>query len=140
MKKRFAAFFIVVIFFTFSSSCKKDAGQGGRATVKGKVWVRKHDVAYTTVVDSYAASDADVYIIYGNETSYGDHQKTNYLGDYEFKYLRKGGYKIYVYSDDSAKLVGPPANPLAPKMAIVKDISITANKQIVDAGTITVLH
>lgn len=134
--------FVLFIAFSvlFTTSCKKDSGQGGRASIKGKVWVRKHDPAYSVVVDSYASADDDVYIIYGNETTYGDRQKTTYTGDFEFKYLRKGSYKIYVYSDDSAKLVGPPSNPFAPKIAVVKEVTITERKQTVDAGTIIVLH
>jgi hypothetical protein len=138
IKKGIAVIFVFSIIL--SSSCKKGPGEGGRATIKGKIWVRKHDPATYDVVDNYAGADDDVYIIYGDETTYGGHQKTDYQGDFEFNYLRKGNYKIYVYSDDSAKIVGPPVNTLAPKAVIVKDITISDKKQVEDVGIITVLH
>ena len=139
MKKILISIFILALLVAFLPSCKKGPGTGGRATIKGKVWTRKHDVNYN-VVDNYASADEPVYIIYGDETNYGDKVNTNYNGEYEFQYLRKGNYKIYVYSDDSVKKVGPPANSLAPKMAIVQDITIKDRKETKDAGTIVVLH
>ena len=142
MKKIIVLFFILVIPFVFLSSCKKGPGQGGRATIKGKVWTRKHlSPTKYDVVDSYPDADDDVYIIYGDETSWGDHQKTDYQGDFEFNYMRKGNYKIYVYSDDSVKMVAAGLDAaLVPKMAIVKDTIIKDRKQVIDVGTITVLH
>ena len=128
--------FITLIAFT---SCKKGPGTGGRATIKGKVWTRKHDSKYN-VVDSYASADEPVYIIYGEETNYGDKVNTNYNGEYEFQYLRKGNYKIYVYSDDSVKKSTATEPLLVPKMAIVQDITIKDRKETIDAGKIVVLH
>lgn len=82
------------------SACKKTAGEGGQASIKGKVWAEDWNVAFTVKNGEYAAVDEDVYIIYGSDISYGDKVKTNYNGEFEFKYLRTGKYKIYVYSKD----------------------------------------
>ena len=131
-------FFIIVTLALFETSCKKGPGSGGRATIKGKVWTRKHDIGYTVVLNEYNSTDEPVYIIYGDEINYGDKVSTNYNGEYEFQYLRKGSYKIYVYSNDSAAIHD--GNATAPKVAVVKEISITGKKETVDAGTLIVLH
>ena len=138
MKKIFISIFILTLLVVFLPSCKKGPGSGGRATIKGKVWTRKHDIGFTAVLNQYNAADEPVYIIYGDETNYGDKVSTNYNGEYEFQYLRKGNYKVYVYSSDSAAIVG--GNATAPKMAVVQEISIKDKKETVDAGTIVVLH
>ena len=138
MKKIIVSVFILLIAFSFLSSCKKGPGSGGRATIKGKVWTRKHDVGFTAVLNQYNAADEPVYIIYGDETNYGDKVSTNYNGEFEFQYLRKGNYKVYVYSSDSVAIAG--GNATAPKVAVVQDISITEKKQVFDAGTMVVLH
>lgn len=121
------------------SSCKKEAGEGGNSSINGKIWTRKHDAGFTSVLNQYPGADEDVYIIYGEQSGASDRVKTDYEGKFEFKYLRKGSYKIYIYSEDSAAIVGPPSNPTAPDVAIVKEITITGKKQSVDAGTIVIL-
>ena len=136
MKKFIVCIFLVAL-IPFSS-CKKGPGSGGRATIKGKVWTRKHDIGYTAVLNQYNSADEPVYIVYGNEVNYGDKVSTNYNGEYEFNYLRKGNYKVYVYSNDSAAIHD--GNATAPKVAVIKEISITDKKQMVDAETLVVLH
>ncbi|GIV27414.1 MAG: hypothetical protein KatS3mg027_1228 [Bacteroidia bacterium] len=80
---------------------KKPPGKGGNSSIKGKVTLRKYNASTQTFSLIYPAKDVDVYIIYGNELSYGDRIRTDYEGDFEFKYLRKGDYTIYVYSIDT---------------------------------------
>jgi hypothetical protein len=116
-------FFFAVLFFY---SCKKKEGKGGKASVSGKVLARKYNLtthSYTST--SYNAEDEDVYIIYGDDISFGDHQKTSYDGSYEFRYLNKGKYKIYVYSKDSTN-----STPSG-KIAVYKDFTIGSEKTIV---------
>jgi len=139
MKKNLLVLVGTFVMFVAFISCKKDPGSGGTSTVKGKVWVRQYDPGFSAVLSQYAGADQTVYIIYGDEVNYGATQKANYNGEFEFQYLRNGKYKIYIYSADSAGTVGPPANPLAPKKAIVKEVEITKRKQTVDAGTLVVL-
>lgn len=142
MIKKFILIIGLFFFFLFLSilSCKKEAGEGGNSSIKGKVWVRKHDAGFTTVLNQYPGADEDVYIIYGTEAGVSDRVRTDYEGEFEFRYLRKGNYKVYVYSEDSAAIVGPPSNPTAPDMAVVKEINITDKKQTVDAGTFIILR
>ena len=52
------------------------------------------------IVDSYYAQDQEVFIIYGQQNNtHDDDVNTSYDGTFEFKYLNKGNYEIFVYSD-----------------------------------------
>lgn len=90
------------------SSCKKPAGEGGRATIKGKIWVENYNTLNSIsdiyfLKGEYAGADEDVYIIYGDDVSYGNKTKSGPDGVFEFKYLRQGDYKIYVPSKDTTR-------------------------------------
>ncbi|MCC6370754.1 MAG: hypothetical protein IT236_07115, partial [Bacteroidia bacterium] len=113
-------------------SCKKEAGEGGRATIKGKIWAQDWNAGFTVKNGEYAATDEDVYIIYGNNVSYGDKVKTNYNGEFEFKYLRTGKYTIYVYSKDNT------LKSQSGDTVFVKEVNITSKKQTVTLDQITI--
>ena len=133
---------ISLVFLLLTSlfiSCKKEAGQGGRATIKGKVYAEYWDKAFSAKKDSAFAPNVDVYIIYGNDVSYGDNQKTSYDGTFEFKYLQKGNYKIYAYSRDSSGVATGQLNVYAPNIAVVKSVEITERKQTKELDEIKVL-
>ncbi len=108
MKKTTSVFAIALITLLAISSCSKPAGEGGRATIKGKIWVENYNTL-NSITDTYflkgefAGADEDVYIIYGNDVSYGNKVKSGPDGIFEFKYLRKGDYKIYVKSKDTTR-------------------------------------
>lgn len=94
-------YFILVCLFSiavFYYSCEKGPGEGGRASIKGKVWTVNYDAQLTTPRDSGFLGGQKVYIIYGDETAVGDNQDSNNEGAFEFKYLRTGSYKVYVYT------------------------------------------
>jgi len=115
------------------TSCKKQAGAGGSSTIKGNVWAQKWNSTYTSMSGEGPAKDINVYIIYGDEISYGDKIATSPDGTFEFTYLRTGKYKIFVYSKTSVT----PTNPNG-KIEVSADAEITKKKQIVDAGKFTV--
>lgn len=124
---------ILVIALTISiTSCKKPAGQGGNSTIKGNVWAQKWNGSFTILTSEGPGVNIDVFIIYGNETSYGDKISSSPDGTFEFKYLRPGSYKIYVYSKTSTT-----TNPNG-KVAVTVDAEITKKKQVVDIGRIIV--
>lgn len=129
--KKAISIILVVLTFTISS-CKKTAGEGGNSTITGNVWAQKWNGSFTILTSEGPGANIDVYIIYGNETSYGDKVSTNPDGTFEFKYLRPGTYKIYVYSKTTTT-----ANPNG-KVAVYVNAEITKKKQIVDVGKITV--
>ena len=111
-----------VIFLTFaviagmSVACKKTAGEGGTSTIRGTVYVRNYNSNFSTLLGKYPGADFDVYIIYGDDATYGERIRSGPDGIFEFKYLRKGNYKVYVYSNDSIGTVGPPYSMTNPKI------------------------
>lgn len=141
MKKNITIATLIAI--TFVTACKKQAGEGGTAAIKGSVYTKDYNSNFSTLLGQYPGADVDVYIIYGDDVTFGDRTKSGPDGVFEFKYLRKGKYKIYAYSKDSVATVGPPyskTNPNinAPDMAVYLDAEITKRKQTVDAGTIMI--
>src|SRR5258705_10122537 len=99
---KFILSLIIVLLATIGYSCKKEPGQGGTSTIKGKVYVKDYDANFQTVHDQYYGPDVDVYIIYGDGTTYDDDYKTSYDGSYEFDFLQEGTYKVFAYSKDSS--------------------------------------
>ncbi len=141
MKNKFG--FFIILSLAFYTSCKKEAGEGGRATIKGRVYAEYWDKTFTLKGDSGYAPDVDVYIIYGNDVTFGNRIKANYDGTYEFNYLQKGNYKIYVYSKDSTGRAADQANGSSnylynPDIPVIKSIEINERKQKIDLEDIHV--
>lgn len=113
-------------------SCKKQPGEGGFATISGKVYVKNYDATYTVVQSEYYLLGENVYIIYGDGTEVGNTVKTSYDGSFTFNYLQKGKYKIFVVGEDTSK-----PNLSVPKEVMVETI-IGSKKQKVDLGTIVI--
>ncbi len=92
--------FVKILFLLLVFSCKKEAGQGGRAIIKGKLFA---DNFYSKSFNSRSAlADERVYLVYGNQKSCSDVDlRTGYDGSFEFDFLRKGKYKLYAYSLDT---------------------------------------
>lgn len=131
MKKQIILLLIAPLMILFSA-CDKPEGKGGTSTITGKVTTEDYNATFTVLEATYPTQDEDVYIIYGSNTSYGDKVKTNYNGEYEFKYLREGSYKIYTYSKD--KTLQSPSG----QIAIIKEVKITDTDQKVTVDDITI--
>lgn len=112
------------------ASCKKAAGTGGKAAITGKIWVKRYNTTGTTITGEFAGAYEDVYIIYGNDATYGNRIKTNPDGIYEFTYLRTGKYKIYAYSIGSTITTN--------RLAVIKEVEITKKTQTVECETIEI--
>ena len=135
--KRISFLVTSFLFLCFAFGCKKGPGEGGTSSIKGYVEVTKLNSFLTDTLVIYGGYDEDVYIIYGDDVSFGDRTRTSYDGRFEFKYLRKGNYKIYVYSQDTL----PPGvlDTVPGKYAVIKSVDITDSDQEVDAGTFKVI-
>lgn len=131
IKKMFISAMAALAMFCMVS-CKKGPGEGGNSSITGYVHVKKYNAFFTTLISEYDGIDEDVYIIYGDDATYGDRIKSGPDGRFEFRYLRKGKYTIYVYSDENKDSVA------SGKSAVMKSVEITANKQTVDAGTFVI--
>ena len=73
-----------------------------RYTITGKLWLIEID-QFLIPVDQYYAGDIDVYIVYGNNPTYGERVRTSFNGTYQFS-VPDGDYTIYAFSDDETGL------------------------------------
>lgn len=81
------------------NSCSKVEGEGGTSTIKGKINVQRYN-SVGILISEYDGADIDVFIIYGaGNTFYNNDVKTSYDGTFEFNYLEKGNYTVFVYED-----------------------------------------
>ena len=123
-------FLLLVTLGIIISSCSKYEGEGGSSTIKGVVREQRFN-SLGNLISEYPIGDHDVYIIYGNEsTFYDDDIKTSYDGSFEFRYLKKGNYTVFVYEDCSTCPSGV--------KEVKIPVEITKNNQIVDLDTINV--
>jgi hypothetical protein len=111
-------------------ACKKEPGPGGKATITGTVITRYFDPYFKDFQFDHNSTETSVYLIYGNQTYYGNDVTTNYNGIFAFKYLQPGTYTIYIYSEDSTK-----TNP-ANELVIKKEVTVSKSDKAVDAGTL----
>lgn len=126
-------FFSAVLVGLSFSSCKKVEGTGGSSTISGKINALDYNNAGVFQNKNYDAADQDVFIIYGDgKTTQNDKVTTSYDGSFEFQYLEKGNYTIYVYE----KCFGGDCG--AGITAIVKKATISKNKETVNIGTIDI--
>lgn len=112
-------------------SCNKEPGTGGKATIKGTVMEYHYNSIDDPTPSYYPIANEDVYIIYGDGVTYNDRQRTGPNGEFEFNYLRKGNYTIYVYSDN-------PEWPTNPEIAVEQVVEITERKQEIEIPTIEI--
>lgn len=124
---------ILIIAFASFTSCKKEPGEGGFASIEGKVLLKNYDATYTILQSEYYAAGETVYIIYGNGTEIGNTVKTSYDGSFKFNYLNKGNYKVYVLGED-------PTKPYlsVPKEELV-EVTISEKKQKVVLGDFVII-
>ena len=132
--KRIAGFIALVVLV----ACQKDPGTGGAGTISGKVNKEVRVVLTNPNTAQYTvpAANEDVFIIYGDHTSPDDKILTNYNGEFEFRNLRKGAYKIYVYSNDTTG-VNPPVNE-PNKMVVLREAELQDNSSSATLSTMTI--
>ena len=137
MKKSLSALAIALLVVV--ASCKKPEGEGGNSTIKGKIWVENYNTL-NNMADNYilkaefVGADEDVYLIYGDDVSYGKKTKSGPDGIFEFKYMRPGDYKIYVQSKDTAR-----TSYFYGSGSKTVDVSVSLKKkETLDAGTLTI--
>jgi hypothetical protein len=126
---QFSLAFAGVLFLL--QSCAKVEGSGGSSSITGKIHVEVRDVA-GNLINEYDAQDEDVYLVYGGgDGFYDDDKKTSYDGTFEFNYLQKGTYKLFVYQDCNTCASG--------KDPVFVTVEITDKKSTKDVGTIIIL-
>ncbi|MBN2214062.1 MAG: hypothetical protein JW723_07450 [Bacteroidales bacterium] len=115
----------LMVLAVLAFSCSKEEGEGGNSVITGKVFAKIYNNSFTHLLDSFYVPDADVYIIYGSNKTYSDRYSTNWDGTYRFEYLRKGNYRVFVYSADTS---GNSASGLVP---VIADVHVPGNNETV---------
>ncbi len=122
---------ILIFLIAAVASCKKGPGPGGQSKIAGKIFARNLNKTFDIIRDSGYVADEKVFISYGDNSSVGDNVTSSFDGSFLFEYLRPGNYKIWCLSK---QLYG--INKL--DTSIVKNITITSNGEVVNAGDIVI--
>jgi hypothetical protein len=123
---------ILTTFLLFVSltlfSCIRTPGEGGRASITGSVdLIRRVQLNNpSSNVDTIAASNVEVFIIYGDHLGPDDKVDTNPDGDFTFEWLRTGDYTLYVYSEDTSVTSTP-----LPRVAVSYEIQIQDKDDVI---------
>jgi len=121
-------------FLILLGSCKKEAGEGGNSAIQGKILERRYTV-FPSIFTDKPARDKDVFIIYGDDnTSIDDRTRTSFDGTYKFEFLRKGKYKIFVYTEDTV------LTNFGNDKEIIIQTEITKNRSEVNLPTVTTVN
>lgn len=113
-----------------SFGCKKEPGEGGKAEIRGTVMRQKVNAVGNPIGDPYPYQDTRVYIVYGDHDFYDDNVRTGPNGQYVFRWLRKGDYTVYTYSE---------CNCPGKTEAISHTVRVDGKKDVVTMPTITAL-
>lgn len=97
--RTFSRYIVIIISFLTILSCNKKEGEGGTASLYGKVLVTEKDEFSGQEIKQYYALEKRVYIIYGDDNTFNDNTRTDFEGKFTFSYLKKGNYEIYTISD-----------------------------------------
>ena len=138
MKKIIPLLFSLSLSLMLFNSCKKTPGEGGSAQIQGKVWTEDwDDPFFTYIIHQYPSADEKVYLFFGDDLSPGTSTRTNGNGEFEFKYLRKGKYKVVVYS----KVKQDPMVMNSPKtIAVEATADLSKSKDSKDVGTLIIKY
>jgi len=101
--------------------CSKEPGEGGQASITGKVYVYEFNGNCSELRGEYYGIDEEVYIIAGDDPSYFERVRTGPDGTFWFPYLRKGNYQVYAISDN--------CDAPGETEAVIIDVEITERKQ-----------
>jgi len=101
MKLAFLAFLLVLLPF----SCQKSEGFGGTGSISGIITEQFYNDDYSLLIYEKPAVDEEIYIVFGTNEELGARERTNDLGQFRFKYLYPGNYRVYFISGDSSSVL-----------------------------------
>lgn len=95
--RRWLGWAALLLLVLVAVACEKEPGKGGLATITGKVWGR--DINQNGFLhDSGYVGGVKVYISYGDNSWVDGSETTSPTGDYAFKGLQKGTYRLVVWA------------------------------------------
>lgn len=147
---------IILLIALGTLGCRKGPGPGGKGVIRGAVseeiwlelpcgdplapcWQNDPPTCIPTWNQTLPSVGTDVYLIYGDDEFYSDKTETDINGNYEFTYLLKGNYKVFVYSDDDAN--PPPCCTCSRnKVRQISSVTLGTNKDEIEVNTFTVFE
>lgn len=90
-------FSFLLLSAALGAGCRKEPGEGGLATVQGKVWARDLDNDGFLKTEGYIGDERVFIGVEGESTSF-ESVRTSFDGSYKFSFLRKGTYSVWVFS------------------------------------------
>lgn len=105
------------------SGCTQNEGIGGNSHVEGLITEKFYNEDFTIFQYEQPAKDEDVFILFGEDNTVGENTSTSYTGNFEFKYLWPGDYKIYYYSEDTTGTKGE-------DIELIQDINLSAGETL----------
>jgi hypothetical protein len=107
---RLLALLSIIVLFT--PSCEKSEGLGGTGSIAGTLTEQYYNDDYSLLIHEKPAVDEEIFIVFGKDEDLGDRVRTNHLGQFRFKYLYPGSYRVYFVSGDSSSLLNVDAEKL----------------------------
>lgn len=86
----------------------------------------------TTLSEEVPIADERIYLIFGEEDFYSESVRTDENGQFQFKGLTRGDYRVYALSVDTLSAT---EGMIRSEVAV----SITEKKQVVDAGSLSII-
>jgi hypothetical protein len=127
--KNILVIFVVGLLFV---SCSKSPGEGGTATISGKVEAVYVQEGSFDTIEVKGLPDARVYIVYGTGNTQDDDTRTSPDGSFKFEYLNPGDYSVYAYSES---LIEP-----SELSEVVKAVSVNSSQDDVVVPTLTIIQ
>lgn len=121
---------ILILPLLFLLSCENGPGEGGQASIKGRLLVEDYNGNCTVLLDTFYGIDIPVYIIAGDDPSYFERVRTGPDGVFWFPYLRPGKYTVYAISE--------PCPPPRDETAVEVEVTIDGRKEQVEIGDIVI--
>lgn len=103
LKAKFISILLLFLVITFFSNCEKVEGVGGNSSISGRVIYKVYNSNFTILQGTVAAKDEDVFILYGKSIGVSNRERTDFEGDFIFRYLYPGKYTIFLYGKDSTR-------------------------------------
>ncbi len=133
--KKFSALFVFCLILLIIGACTKPAGPGGKATIKGKIYIRDfNSAAFGPPISEYYGAGENVYICYGNNNAVGNDVNSSTDGSFEFLYLNQGHYKIFALSRDTSIHVAG-SNKTIP---VSVEVDINSETQVINLNDIII--
>ena len=143
----FASTALISIIFL---SCNKGPGEGGKATITGKIWILNYKTTnavatlpkggFYALESQYYGQDENVYIVYGDAQGVSNSVKSDYKGRFTFNYLRPGKYIVYALTRDTSYFpINGSGSNYNKKVGVLVNVEINSKKQVLTMDSIIIM-